>query len=58
MHSCKLTKDLKWKLYKKQNNTKTAPYCFFINYKAKKLLHSMSTKTNKQIKRKEKRKRR
>lgn len=38
---------------KKQDNIKAAHYCFFINNKVKKIT-LMSTKTNKQIKKKEK----
>ena len=38
---------------KKQDNIKAAHYCFFINNKVKKIT-LMSTKTNKQIKKKRK----
>lgn len=51
----KTLRKIKYELYKKQHNTKTAPLCFFINTTSKKITF-MSTKTNKQITKDKKRK--
>ena len=51
----KTLRKIKYELYKKQDNTKTAPLCFFTNNTSKKITF-MSTKANKQITKDKKRK--